>query len=369
MNASSTLAVATLCAAATFAACTVHKTEAPALSGPSEFALSLSMTATPDSINQDGSSQSSVRVSAKGPDGRPVSGLPLRVDMQVHGLLQDFGTLSARSIVTGSDGVAQTVYTAPPKAVGGNTETCAQAPGTCVDIVATPTGTNYQVANGQIATIRLVPPGVILPPADSPTARFDFLPTTIVAGQPVLFDATGSCGGPISTSTGCTSLNTIVKYAWDFGDGTTDSGATPTHSFSSLSSRSFAVTLTVTNDRGFEASLTKTVSVAATAPPSVDFEFLPAAPVAPATVFFTQLTSPVGGRTNVRFDWTFHDGTVKSGTTVPFQYTTDGVFVVRLTVTDDIGQSSTKVKEVPVVKAGSSGTGLARSVSLISPKP
>ncbi|MCC7242391.1 MAG: hypothetical protein IT180_10745, partial [Acidobacteria bacterium] len=47
-----------LALAAVAASCTVKDTDAPALAGPSELALSLSLQALPDSIYQDGSSQS-----------------------------------------------------------------------------------------------------------------------------------------------------------------------------------------------------------------------------------------------------------------------------------------------------------------------
>jgi PKD repeat protein len=330
MRASVTVAVATLCAAASFAACTVHKTEAPALAGPSEFALSLAITATPDSINQDGSSQSSVRVSAKGPDGRPISGLPLRVDMQVHGLLQDFGTLSARSIVTGTDGVAQTVYTAPPKAVGGNTETCGEAPGTCVDIVATPTGTNSQGANSQTATIRLVPPGVILPPAGSPTADFTFAPSSPSLNVPVTFDASTSQPGQNAE---------ISNYSWTFGDGQTGSDKVVNHAFSSTGK--FTVTLTVTNDRGLSASKPLDVIVSAPQPPSGDWLNSPIKPVVNETVFFNAAGVQVSaGRTVTRYDWSFGDGATASGQMTTHVFTAANTYAVVLTVTDDVGQTS-----------------------------
>src|SRR5262245_8661870 len=110
--------VSTLAAAAAaafiFSGCTVHQTEAPPLTGPSEPALSLTVQATPDSLNQDGGSQSAIRVTARGPNGAPIAGLALRMDTMVNGVIADFGTLSSRSIVTGSDGVATTVFTAPP---------------------------------------------------------------------------------------------------------------------------------------------------------------------------------------------------------------------------------------------------------------
>jgi len=45
--------------------CTVHKTEAPPLSGPSELSLSLTMLATPDTLSQDGFSQSTIVIQAR----------------------------------------------------------------------------------------------------------------------------------------------------------------------------------------------------------------------------------------------------------------------------------------------------------------
>src|SRR5258708_963418 len=94
-------------------ACTVHQQGTPSLTGPSEFALSVSVTALPDTINQDGGSQSSIRVTAHGPQGQPLAGQTLRIDILVNGSQVDFGTLSARTIVTGSDRTGVAGYTAP----------------------------------------------------------------------------------------------------------------------------------------------------------------------------------------------------------------------------------------------------------------
>ena len=84
--------------------------------------------------------------------------------MFVNGVPQDFGTLSARTVVTNADGIATVVYTAPPTPPGSHFGTCNGLPGTCVEIVATPTGTAFEAAISQSVQIRLVPPGVILPP-------------------------------------------------------------------------------------------------------------------------------------------------------------------------------------------------------------
>jgi hypothetical protein len=109
--------LSTLVALATtvaFAGCTVKKTEAPALSGPSELGLSLQITATPDILGQDGLSPSQVQIVARGPDGRPARAVAMRVEIYAGGVLADYGRLSARTVVTGDDGIARLVYTAPP---------------------------------------------------------------------------------------------------------------------------------------------------------------------------------------------------------------------------------------------------------------
>jgi len=355
---------AVVCASLAFAACTVKRTEQPPLTGPSEFALSLSMSATPDAISYDGGSQSSIRIAARGPDGRGIASLTMRVDMVVNGVAQDFGTLSARTIVTGSDGVASVIYTAPRKPAGGNTGTCNGLPGTCVTIVATPSGSNFEAANPQLVTIRLVPPGVILPPADTPTARFNVSPDPPSVGQPVLFDGTPSCPGSAANENTCQpSSNTISRFDWDFGDGTTGSGASVSHSYSTA--RSYAVTLTVTNDRGVAASTTRTVELAPSTPPSASFVFSPTDPAPGNLVIFTETSRPVPGRTNVRFDWNFGDpsspANVASGSTVSHPYPNPGSFVVTLTVTDDLGQRSVATQAV-TVKAPSSGSSLVPAV-------
>src|SRR4029434_3469355 len=95
-----TFSVAALLTLVAISGCTVHQTEAPGLTGPSDLALSMRVTALPASIPQDGGSQSQIQVTALGPDGRPVASLPLRIDMFVFDVSgrrfgQDYGTLSA----------------------------------------------------------------------------------------------------------------------------------------------------------------------------------------------------------------------------------------------------------------------------------
>ena len=332
MNALKILAAALSVVA--LAACAQHDAEeAPPLSGPSGLSLSVTVSAIPDTINFDGGSQASVRISAVGPDGRPRSAVSLRVDMFVNGVPQDFGTLSARTVVTNADGIATVVYTAPPTPPGSNFGTCNGLSGTCVEIVATPTGTAFDAANPQSVRIRLVPPGVIVPPGSTPTARFTISPAAPALNDTVTFDATTSLPG--------TGAARIVSYDWTFGDGATGTGQVVTHTFTTagVSNR---VTLTITNDLGLSASSTQVVPVGTGALPSPVFTTSPSNPVVGQTVFFNAAQStPGAGHTIVSYRWTFGDGATGAGVTATHPYAIAGTYNVQLTVVDEAGQSAT----------------------------
>lgn len=108
------------------AGCTLTRTEAPPITGPSELALAIVLQATPDVLSQDGTSQAIVALAAFDEYGRPVAALDLRADIMVQGVVQDFGRLSARSLTTASNGRAWVFYTAPeavPDSVGQTTVT------------------------------------------------------------------------------------------------------------------------------------------------------------------------------------------------------------------------------------------------------
>src|SRR5512145_2989228 len=137
-----------LALAAVATACTMKKEEAPAFSGPSEFGTSITITITPDTITQDGASQSIVAVTARGPNGETISNLPLRAEIRVDGVPTDFGSLSARSLVTGADGRATLVYTAPAGPSGLAVDTF-----TIVDIGVTPIGSNFGNAATRFASL------------------------------------------------------------------------------------------------------------------------------------------------------------------------------------------------------------------------
>src|SRR5580765_3587211 len=338
--------------------CTVKSSEAPPLTGPSGLALTLNVNAIPDAINQDGGSQSSVKVTAIGPDGRGLAALPLRLDMVVNGTAQDYGTLSARSIVTNSDGVATAVYTAPPSPASGVFGSCSGLPGNCVSIVATPTSTNFATANPERVTIRLVPTGVVLPPAGSPVASFSASPTPAQMNVPVTFDASASTPG-----TGATQ---ITSYSWSFGDGSSGTGRSVSHTFTSQ--QNFNVTLTGTNDRGLTNSTTNAVSVGSVAAPNPTFVFSPGAPqIGQAIVFNADQSTAAPGHALTVFGWNFGDGATANGSITTHAYTTAGAYNVVLSVADDTGQKSTKSTTVTVTSGGGSGGSATVAAFVASP--
>jgi hypothetical protein len=132
------------------ASCTLTRTEAPAISGPSELGIALTLQASPDVLTQDGASQSVVSVFARDASARPATAVDLRADMSVNGVVQDFGRLSARSLTTGSDGRTAVVYTAPEPVVGVNAQTV-------VTLVITPSTGDARSQVPRSVDILLVP--------------------------------------------------------------------------------------------------------------------------------------------------------------------------------------------------------------------
>lgn len=236
-----------LAAACGFAACTVHETPSPGLTGPSEFATSVTIVAVPDLVMRDGVSQATIVVTAKDSVGAPIRSLQLRLDMVVNGVMQDFGTLSTRTLFTNSDGRATAIYTAPP-APGAGVSTVTDR----ITMLVTPVGNNAQAAQYTTADIRLVIPIISTPGA--PVAFFTYAPSTgITTATNVAFNASGSY--PVIGSR-------IVNYAWDWGDGTNDNfntSAAEDHDWAGAGS--YSVTLTVTDDLGQRASTTQLITV------------------------------------------------------------------------------------------------------------
>ncbi len=311
--------------------CTMKKQEAPPLTGPSEFGTAITISVTPDVLTQDGASQSLITITAREANGAPARNLSLRVETFVNGQPVDVGTLSARTVVTNNEGRATLTFTAPAGVVGG-TESL-------ITIGVTPIGGDINNAATRTSTVRLVPPGVILPPAGL-TPAFTVSPATPAEDTAVLFDA--------STST---STNGIESYRWTFGDGSTGSGVTFTKTFADPGN--FPVTLTITDPFGRSASTTRNVTVSQGANPSASFVFSPDAPRVNEQVHFNAMASQAAaGRRIVGYTWDFGDGVVsEAGPLVGHTYTAARTYNVTLTVTDDAGRTGSVTNSVTISAA------------------
>jgi PKD repeat protein len=330
-HAKSRLTWGILGAALLLGACTVKKQETPSLTGPSELGTSLTITVSPDVLAQDGASQSLVTVIARDNNGQLLRNLSLRAEITVNGFVTDFGTLSARNLVTDTNGRATVTYTAPPSAA------VSIDTGTQVQIQITPAGTDFGNATPRFASIRLVPVGIVTPPTNGLVPRFTVNPAAPTDHQTAIFDA--------STST--TTNASIVSYKWTFGDGDSGTGIATSHSFDDPGT--FAVTLTVTDSIGRVNSLTQSITVGQGTKPTATIVTSPSSPIVAQQINFngsTSLAAP--GRAIRSFDWDFGDGTSASGALVSHAYANVGSFTVVLTVTDDAGRVGTATVTITV---------------------
>jgi PKD repeat protein len=177
--------------------------------------------------------------------------------------------------------------------------------------------------------------------AGPPTAAFFFSPSPAIPNSPVIFDASASTPG---------SRASALTYAWSFGDGSSGSEKTTTHTFTAPNS--YQVTLTVTNDYGLSASIRQAIAVQAGQLPTAEFVFSPTEPTVGQLVQFNASQSrTAAGRTIVSYSWNWGDGKTASnpGPLEDHAYAVAGTYTVTLTVTDDLGQKETTTKTVKIV--------------------
>jgi PKD repeat protein len=191
--------------------------------------------------------------------------------------------------------------------------------------------------------------GIQIEQPPSPTAVISG-PTTGRVGQTVTFDGSGSSinGGK------------IVKYEWNFGDGTTGSGVKVTHTYAKAGS--YKVSLKVTASDGATATAGHGIQIER--PPS------PTAVISGPTsgrvgerVTFDGSGSSVNGGKIVKYEWNFGDGATGSGVKVTHAYARAGSHKVTLTVTASDGAKATAGHTIQIKESSPAAPGPGSSTS------
>lgn len=213
-------------------------------------------------------------------------------------------------------------------------------PGWCV---ATTPGCDNNNATPPAGLTALDPPAANQPPVARPGGPYSGAINAAIA-----FNGTASSDPDGS----------IATYAWNFGDQSTGSGATPSHAYTGVGT--YTVTLTVTDNGGLthSASTTATVSTGSTPQAPVARPGGPYSGTVNAAVSFDgSASSDADGRV-VSYDWNFGDSGTASGAQVMHAYATAGTYTVTLRVTDDSGLTASATTTATVTAAANDGATL-----------
>jgi len=156
-------------------------------------------------------------------------------------------------------------------------------------------------------------------------------------GTPIAFDGSAS-----SDSDG-----SITDYSWDFGDGTSDAGANPSHAYAD--NGVYTVTLTVTDNEGAMHNDTATATIDNIAP-SIETESSLNGIIGQAILFAAGFSDPGTADTHTIL-WEFGDNSTSDLLEAEHVYNSLGNFTAILTVTDDDGGSAAARVNVTVTSS------------------
>jgi PKD repeat protein len=183
-----------------------------------------------------------------------------------------------------------------------------------------------------------------------PQASFFYTPIEPYVNMTVTFDASAS------TAEGYN--DTIVKYEWNFGDGTSppppQTGPIITHKFKHAGT--YIVTLNVTDNEGLWCITSKPITIKPPTGPRASYTWSPPMPGVNRTVTFDASASKPGWNGTaytpiISYKWDFGDGNVTIVTTpkITHVYTREGNYTVTLTITDTGGLQDSVTHVVTVI--------------------
>lgn len=299
--------------------CGLDRQSAPDLTGPSEFATSVTLTASPEVVTRDGASQSVITVSVRDASGAPAANRVIRLGLEPS----IGGDLSSFQVTTNSNGTATVVFTAPSIDTAVNS----------VRVLAVPAESNFDNAAARNVSIALLGPTAAEP-------AFTFSPAAPQRFQSVVFDATTTMIEGQQCGSSCT-------YTWDFGTESSVTGMVVTYSF--RQEQTYVVTLRATSPGGMTTRTQQTVVVTAGTPPTAVITVSPTAVRVGQSVFFSGAGSTAAnGATISEYTWDFGNGTSATGVNPTVTYGTAATYVVRLTVRDSNGMTATTTSNVTI---------------------
>ena len=183
---------------------------------------------------------------------------------------------------------------------------------------------------------------------------------------------TGTTGTALSFSGGGSSDpgNQTLTYAWDFGDSTGGTGASPSHTYASAGT--YTAKLTVTNTSKLTASATAQVTVTSSPQPPTANAGGPYVGLAGASISLSGSGSSDPGNQTLTYAWDFGDSTSGTGVSPSHTYASAGTYTAKLTVTNTSKLTASATAQVtvtspqpPAANAGGPYVGVAgASVSL-----
>ena len=389
------------------AGCSLDNAGIPGLTSPSGLSTAVTLIAVPDSLPRDGSAQSIVTVTVRNASNAPVGGQRLAVATNIGTVSQGeivtdgdgHATFAFTAPVSGTVGNAARIQVVPISS-GGDAATprfvTITLTGVSNSTVPSPSFTvtpaapeknvavrfdasattdegaacldactyNWTFGDGSTGTGRITSHTfssagtytVVLTATDgagtsasaalevtvkdvaAPTVTLAVVPDPPLAGQVATFTATAT---PASG-------HGIIGYFWAFGDGNTQTtnGPTTTKTYSEVGT--YVVTVTVTDDLGQTASVSRSFTIVSSGV-TASFTSSPTDPTTATTVQFNGVESTASaGATITAWEWNFGDGTTATGVTASRQFAAAGTYVVRLTVTDSTGRTGTTTANVVV---------------------
>ena len=179
------------------------------------------------------------------------------------------------------------------------------------------------------------------------TTRTDSVTVSVTPNTPPTAAFSMDCNQLACTFNGSASADsdgTIASYGWEFGDGATATGPTASRTYAAAGT--YTVTLTVTDNEGTVGTQTATVSVAPTpnTPPVAAYSF----DCDQRDCTFDGTGSQDADGQIVSYLWDFGDDTTADTDSPSHSYAANGSYPVKLTVTDNRGDSVSITKTVTV---------------------